>query len=221
MRWEDGAAAHNHYEAPARKLIFDHYSLHSAGLKPVTSSPMDKSLTNSRREFLRRTLLGTAFLTAAKIFPRDFLFARSVEGIPSDLRYFSAQEYLILQALAERIIGPMAQGGSSVKEIDPARRADQFLATADLEIQDQFHQLLTVFNAPFFTFLFDLRFSSFINMAPEDKDSYLEDWMTSNLALRRTGFQALKRLCLSMFYTDSRSWKEIGYEGMFLPEDHK
>jgi hypothetical protein len=58
-------------------------------------------------------------------------------------------------------------------------------------------------------------------MSPQDKDSYLEDWMTSNLGFRRTGFQALKRISLSMFYTDSRSWTEIGYEGMFLPEDRK
>jgi hypothetical protein len=182
---------------------------------------MYESQVGSRRKFLKQTVLGGAFLTVTRIFPRDFLFAQSTEGIPTDLRYFSAQEYLILQALAERIIGPPAYGGPSANDIDVARHADQFLATADVEIQDQFHQLLTVFNAPFFTFLFDLRFSSFINMAPEDKDSYLEDWMTSNLALRRTGFQALKRLCLSMFYTDSRSWKEIGYEGMFLPEDRK
>jgi hypothetical protein len=135
-----------------------------------------RSQAISRRKFLKQTVLSATFLTVAKVFPRDFLFARSVEGIPSDLRYFSAQEYLVLQALADRIIGPTAQGGSSVKEIDVARRADQFLATADLEIQDQFHQLLTVFNAPFFTFLFDLRFSSLIKIAPEDKDSYF--WRT-------------------------------------------
>ena len=121
-------------------------------------------------------MLSATFLTVAKVFPRDFLFAQSTEDIPTDLHYFSAQEYLILQALAERIIGPTPQGELGVKEIDVSRRADQFLATADLEIQDQFHQLLTVFNDPFFTFLFDLRFSSFIKMAPEDKDSYF--WRT-------------------------------------------
>jgi hypothetical protein len=58
-------------------------------------------------------------------------------------------------------------------------------------------------------------------MSPADKDSYIEDWMTSNLGFRRTGFQALKRVSMSMFYTDSRSWKEIGYEGMFMPEDRR
>jgi len=117
------------------------------------------------------------------------------------------------------MVGPASGGAPDEGEIDVAGRADVFLSTADPEIRDQIHQLLTVFNAPFFTFLFDFRFSSFLNMSPQDKDSYLEDWMKSILGLRRTGFQALKRLCMSMYYTDSRSWKEIGYEGMFLPEE--
>jgi hypothetical protein len=102
-----------------------------------------------------------------------------------------------------------------------ASRADQFLAGADPEVQDQLHQLFTVFNAAFFTFLFDFRLTSFLNMSASDKDSYVRDWMTSSLGFRRTAFQALKRVCLSMFYTDNRSWKEIGYEGMFMPEDRK
>ena len=212
-----------------RRFTFLNYSLHSPrpsvhNLKEralVGPARMQRTLITSRRKFLKRTLDGVVFLTVAKLLPHDFVFAQADGSVRNDLRYFSPKEYLILQAVAERMVDPALPGNPTVKEIDVAKRADQFVAAADQEIQDQFHQLLTVFNAPFFTFLFDLRFSSFINMAPEDKDSYLEDWMTSNLALRRTGFQALKRLCLSMFYTDSRSWKEIGYEGMFLPEDRK
>jgi hypothetical protein len=41
------------------------------------------------------------------------------------------------------------------------------------------------------------------------------------MGFRRTGFQALKRVSLSMFYTGSRSWTEIGYEGMFLLNVHE
>jgi hypothetical protein len=49
------------------------------------------------------------------------------------------------------------------------------------------------------------------------QDSYLEGWMTSSLGFRRTGFQALKRLSMSMHYTDAHSWEEIGFHGMELP----
>jgi len=138
---------------------------------------------------------------------------------PVDLVFFSDQEYQIVQAIARRVIGTESTTDPGPANVDVALRADRFLAGADPEIQEQFHQLLVVFNGPLFTFLFDFRFSSFLEMSPEHQDTYLEDWMTSSLAFRRTAFQALKRLCASMHYTDPRSWDEIAYTGMFLPQD--
>jgi len=157
----------------------------------------------------------------AKIIPSGILFADDLTRVPQNLVYFSPKEFLIFEAAADRLIGPPPPGHSGSVEIGGAARADQFLSGADPEVQEQFHQLLTVFNAPLFTFLFDFRFSSFLSMSPEDKNSYIEDWMTSSLGVRRSGFQALKRVCMSMFYTHSSSWKEIGYEGVFMPEDRK
>ncbi len=173
----------------------------------------------SRRKFLKRTLFGAALLSVAKIVPSGTLFADDLTSVPQNLVYFSPKEFLVFEAAADRLIGTPPPGQHSSAEIGVAARADQFLGGADPEVQEQFHQLLSVFNAPLFTFLFDFRLSSFVAMSPEDKDTYLEDWMTSSLRVRRTGFQALKRVCMSMFYTHSGSWKEIGYEGMFMPED--
>lgn len=175
----------------------------------------------SRRKFLKETFLGVACLSVAKVVPSGVLPASDLERVPRNLVYFSPKEFLIFEAAADRLIGSPSAGQPGSIEIGVATRADQFLGGADPEVQEQFHQLLTVFNAPLFTFLFDFRFSSFLAMSPEDKDSYLEDWMTSSLGVRRTGFQALKRICMSMFYTHSGSWKEIGYDGMFMPEDRK
>ena len=175
----------------------------------------------SRRKFLKQTLLGAAVLSASKIVPSSFLTADGLPATPNDLVYFSPKEYLIMEAVSERLIGEPSAGQPAGKDVGVAARADVFLAVADEEVREQFHQLLSVFNAPFFTFLFDFRTSSFLGMSPVDKDSYLEDWMTSKFGFRRQGFQALKRVCLSMFYTEQRSWKEIGYEGMFMPEDRK
>jgi hypothetical protein len=177
--------------------------------------------TTSRRKFLKETLSGVVFLSAAKLISADLLLASGQDQAPGDLLFFSPKEYLIFEAVAERIIGPAAPGQERTKDVGVAVRADQFLSGADPEVQDQIHQLLSVFNAPLFTFLFDFRTSSFLNMSLADKDSYLEDWMTSSLGFRRTGFQALKRVSMSMFYTDSRTWKEIGYDGMFMPEDRR
>ena len=54
---------------------------------------------------------------------------------------------------------------------------------------------------------------------PVQRRLELSRWLLMRLAFRRTGFQALKRLCVSMYYTDKVSWDAIGYSGMFLPED--
>jgi len=166
----------------------------------------------SRRTFLKESLLGVAVLSAAKVHPRLLLSDGVPAEVATQLHYFSGHEYMIVRAIAGCMVGRVP--AETEDPIDAALRADQFLSTADEEVQDQIHQLLTAFNGPFFTFLFDFRFSSFLRMKPQDQDSYLEDWMTSTLAFRRKGFQALKRLTLSMYYTDRRSWATIGYHGM-------
>lgn len=173
----------------------------------------------TRRKFLRETLAGVTALSISNLIPSATLLAEETRQVPQTLTFFSKREYLIFEAIAERMVGLPSAGEPGVKGVGVASRADRFLAGADPEVQDQLHQLFTVFNAPFFTFLFDFRLHSFLNMSASDKDSYIRDWMTSSLGFRRTAFQALKGVSMSMFYTDNRSWKEIGYEGMFMPED--
>src|SRR5574341_2198035 len=158
--------------------------------------------SESRRKFLRQTFFGSLALSSSRILP-TFPDDNHLPGeIAQQLKFFSPHEFLVMEAISDRIIGHPSGGNPSAKDLDTTLRADIFLAGAEPEIQDQIHQLLTVFNAPFFTFLFDFRFSSFLNMNEQDQGSYLEDWMTSSLGFRRTAFQALKRICLSMFYTE-------------------
>ena len=171
---------------------------------------------SSRRKFLKETAFGVGALAIARFIPLDFTFAEAASA-PEGLRYFSPMEYLIVQNVARRIVGAPLPGKASADDVGVALRADAFLAAAEPEIQDQFHELLTLFNGAIFAFFFEFQLTSFVNMSPEAQDAYLEGWMTSSLAFRRTAFQALKRLSLSLFYVDSRSWDEIRYNGMFLP----
>lgn len=181
--------------------------------------PFSETGQHSRRQFLKQTAFGVVALATSRFLPVFDHAYQLPSGIEPQLQYCTPKEYLILQAVAERVVGRLDTDTPDATQAGVALRADRFLAGADPEVQEQFHQLLTVFNAPVFTFLFDFRFSSFINMSPEDQDSYLEDWMTSTLGFRRTGFQALKRTTLSMFYTDSQSWNEIGFDGVGAPVD--
>ncbi len=173
----------------------------------------------SRRKFLKQTLAGTAALSAAQFIPITALAARN--DVPGSLLFFSHHEFRIIRAVAESMIGLHGASSEPLHPHDVALRADQFLADAEPEIQEQFHLLLVVFNSPIFTFVFDFQLKSFLDMSKSERDAYLRGWMTSIFTFRRTAFQGLKRLCMSMYYTDSRSWNEIHYSGMFLPEDRQ
>lgn len=183
-------------------------------------TPLDShsAASTGRRRFLRQTLFGTAALFVAPVLPSGLLRAQINPDIARNLVFFSQHEYLVVSAAAARLTGHIPGEPGSGQTVDAALRADTFLATEDPEIQDQIHMLITIFNSPIATFLFSFRFSGFLNMDSADQHRYLEGWMTSSLGFRRTGFQALKRLSMSMHYTDERSWEEIGFHGMELPE---
>jgi hypothetical protein len=179
--------------------------------------PLPVSVSAGRRRFLRRTLFGAAVLSCAPALRFASTQAEISPEIARSLQFFSEHEYLVFSAAAARLTGHVTGERGPAGKIDPALRADTFLSTDDPEIQDQIHLLLTIFNSPVAAFLFSFRFSQFLNMDAADQDSYIEGWMTSSLAFRRTAFQALKRLAMSMHYTDEHSWDEIGYHGLEVP----
>jgi hypothetical protein len=170
-----------------------------------------------RRRFLRKTLFGGAALFVAPALPSGFIHAQIPPGTARELQFFSEEEYAVVSAAAARLTGHVPGEPGPGGTIDPALRADRFLSTEDPEIQDQIHLLLTIFSSPIAALFFNFRFSGFLKMDAAGQESYIEGWMTSSLGFRRTGFQALKRLSMSMHYTDEHSWEEIGYNGMELP----
>ena len=178
---------------------------------------MTVSKSSPRRKFLTQTTFGAITLWASAFMPFGCSRYKEVpRQIMGQLTYFSGHEYMILKAAASRLIQKVLPTDPDPDETGVALRADKFLADANPEVQLQFHQLLIVLNSPIFAFLFDLRFSSFLDMKSADQDSYLRDWMTSRIPFRRTVFQALKRLCMSMYYSDDRIWESIRYRGPFV-----
>ena len=171
--------------------------------------------TNGRRRFLRTTAAGTLFLAVGSVSG----FAAGTSSHVPPLRFFDPHEFEIFCAVADRIIGHRNNDAPSLDVI--AQRADAFLATEHPEIQEQFHLLLSLFNSPWIAFLFDLRWSSFLSMTPDAKDAYLNDWMQSPLPFRRTAFQGLKRLSLSVYYTHPGSWEKIGFDAEYSTADNR
>jgi hypothetical protein len=178
---------------------------------------MDKNIQKeklTRRRFLKRTLMGSGALFVSQFVP----IGCSTKEAPFNIKleFFTPEEFTVMQAIAGRIIVKITPDDVDSDDVQLANQIDKFLYTLDPEIQAQFKQLLVVFNSALFAFIFDFKFSSFTDMTTEEQDKYLEDWMTSKYTFRRTAFQGLKRLCMNIFYADSRSWKAIKYEGPAL-----
>lgn len=196
----DGKMIHGCTSAPR--------SLHSVD---VTVDPM----SSTRRAFLKETLLGTMFLAAAR--PLRVLATAMEEPPPPG--FFSEEERAIITAAAQRLIGTAVEPDAPL--IDVSSRADRFLAEEEPGVQEQMHLLLAIFNSQFAALVFSLKFSSFLDMNPQARDEYLEGWMTSRLGFRRTGFQALKRLCMSMYYTHPASYAGIGYSPLIPASEER
>jgi hypothetical protein len=53
----------------------------------------------------------------------------------------------------------------------------------------------------------------FTQMDPTEQDAQLDAWRNSRLAVRRTGFQAMKRLCSAIYFGSPETYASVGYPG--------
>ncbi len=167
----------------------------------------------SRRGFLKRTLIGGAGLTLAGAIPLALRRTLLRPAPAEPLRLFDPAEYSVLAAVADRIVPRTAADQPTAAEIGVAQKADLLLSRADPDTQRDFKQLLGLFDSALAAFLLDGRTRPFTRLSPEDQDRALVDWRDSRLALRRSGFQALERLCAALYYADPRSYSTVGYPG--------
>lgn len=164
-----------------------------------------------RRFFIKKSFLGAGALLFAHYLPLGCTRTPPAMKIYDELEFFSNEEAYLLSLIAERIL-PL-RNNSERDLYDVIHRLDRFFVDSYPEDQKEFGRLLTVFNNPVFVFLFSGSLTSFDRMRGDRKDAYLRGWMVSVWGFRRTAFQALKRLLMSMYYTRDESWKEIGYDG--------
>jgi hypothetical protein len=159
----------------------------------------------SRRRFLRTSLLAVAALGVAGVV------GRHVGGYPLDenlrrrLKVLSPKEYLILAAVARRVL----VGGPSPDELEVALHADAYLDHVPEALTADVRALLQLFEHAHLT--------RFTRMAAEAQDEVLRAWQQSALSLKRQGFQALRTLCFMGYYRDARTWPMLGYTGPMKP----
>lgn len=167
----------------------------------------------SRRDFLLRSLAGSAALGAAAWLPAGCASyeLRLRGGEPP--RVFNAKEFTVLQAVADRMVPP-APGYVPSEQARVAQRVDAEVAAWAPDLQTVVRRLLVlVEHGPQ---LFEAKIRRFTQLAGEEQDRHLEGWAKSTLWVRRAGFQGLKALTFFYYYTVESTWPQAHYDGPWI-----
>jgi len=171
-------------------------------------------MPQTRRGLLKKTLGGAALLAAAGAVPLALRKTKLRETPKAPLRFFTPAEYSIWAAVADRVLAQEQPDGAPLpSQMDVAAKAGAFLAPLPQSDRKDLKQLLALFDNALFTALQGGPPRPFTQMSAEDQDAHLRRWQTSRLALQRTGFQAMKRLCCALYFSDPATYAGVGYPG--------
>ena len=133
-------------------------------------------------------------------------------------------EHEILKSICDTLFPPLAEGSDFHRRSASDLSIDSLLAEA---VEDSlqpgnardFRRILAVFDSPLYNLILSGRPARFSKLSPASRERYLQAWRDSPLALKRTAFQALKRLALFLVYASmdangrNPNWDAIGYPG--------
>ena len=165
----------------------------------------------TRRQLVRRGVVGTILFAAAGATAAFWWPTRRRRPRPG-LRVLDEAEASILSAVAATglAIEPGAPGPS---EVDVVGRVDALLARSPAAVQREFARLLHLFENGATGLITATGWTSFTAAGPASQEARLRAWETSRIAVFRTGFQAMKRLCAACYYSSPASWAAVGYPG--------
>lgn len=195
-----------------QKALRDDSAASGLSFRPRFKMDSDAPRSPTRRTLLKRGLLGGALLAAGGA---GFLAFRPSKRLPppaDGLLVFSPREYAILDALAHRFVGKVP-GWPTVEEVGVARAVDRIVERVEPSAQAELKQLLGLFENALAGFLFGGWTAPFTALDDVAQDRVLEEWRDSRVALRRTGYDALRTLVLAGYYQSPLTWKPLGYPG--------
>ena len=172
-------------------------------------------MPESRRRLLKKSVVGATLLAIAGSVPLALRRTRLRE-LPAQrpLRFFTPAEYSIWAAVADRVLAEEKPSGAPTPaDLDVAGRADAFLAPLPETDRKDLKQLLALFDNALFSALQGGPARPFTAMSAREQDAHLRRWQTSRLALQRTGYQAMKRLCCALFFSAPETYASVGYPG--------
>jgi hypothetical protein len=169
----------------------------------------------TRRGLLKKTLGGAALLAAAGAVPLALRKTRLRE-MPKGrtLQFFTPAEYSIWAAVADRMLAEEKPSGAPTpSQLDVAGRADAFLAPLPEKDGKDLKQLLALFDNALFSAVQGGPPRPFTAMSPQEQDDHIRRWQGSRLAIQRTGYEALRRLCCAMYFSAPETYASVGYPG--------
>ena len=159
-----------------------------------------------RRAFLKKGLFGGLVLLLGGGAGLAYLPSRDGFAVPQQLLSLSPGRFQVLAAVAARIAPPGADAAAV------AMGVDRVLSYAVVEARQDVEKLLGLFENALPGLLLDGRALPFTRLSAEGQDAVLESWRKSRLTLRRSGYQALRKLCLLSYWTQESAWPAIGYD---------
>jgi hypothetical protein len=166
----------------------------------------------ARRSFLKRGLVGGAVLALGG---GSALFLRPGKEWPlpaEGLLALSPREYAVVMAVAARMM-PISGDYPPLEKVQVGFNADRILTSVDDTALKEMKQLLNLFENALPNFLFGMRFAPFTQMGPTEQDAVISEWAHSSLAIRRTGYSAVRGLVLAAYFVRPETWAAVGYPG--------
>lgn len=166
---------------------------------------------DTRRGFLKKGLFGGLLLALGGGTWLALKRSAMVE-LPTGLKVLDARRYAVVRALVERFIPPRP-GFPPPESLGTAKAVDEIMAMVDDSSRVELNQLLMLFENALPNFLFGLRTTPFTQLSPDEQQVVLNEWMTSSLSLRRTGYLALRTIVMSAYYGNPATWPATKYPG--------
>ncbi len=177
--------------------------------------PSDAPVNRDRRQLLKRGVFGGALLLVGgggALALRSTLVRRQP---PHPLKLLTVDQHAVLAAVAARFApgDGAAATWPTADALDCAGKVDALMATVHPAVGAEFRQLLGLFESALFGLVVTGTPTPFTRLSPAAQDARLEAWHHSRLALLRSGYQALKRLCHATYYSSPEVYALLGYPG--------
>jgi len=166
---------------------------------------------STRRSLLKKGLIGGGLLAVSGI-GLSLQPSKKLTSPVGSLKVLSPKAYGTLLALIPHVL-PVSKEFPKPDDIQVAKRVDDLLALMHPADGAELAQALQVIENPVLGLLLDGRPQPFSVASAAAQAQTLQNWKSSRLAVRRTGYVALTGLIKSCYFSHPQTYAAVGYPG--------